>query len=228
MERYHKLLKEQALLGIIISNTWLHSLKLQKIRKYLVNNYVWQRILHLPEKVFDAVVDTHVLIFKKINQDIATEHACKIDIRQTDAIFCSHLLEQIDIPKDGSTINILARKEHRLLNEKLKKYPIFDANVKITQGTKPFQVGKGKPPQTREILNEKPFVSERKIDKSFRPLLRGSLIQKYKIIWNENYYISFGDGLPNQDILQVMMQQKKLLLDKPETLSLPLWIHVNL
>ena len=65
----------------------------------------------------------------------------------------------------------------------------------ITQGTKPFQVGKGKPPQTRKILQEKPYVSATKRDSTFRPLLRGSLIKKYQILWNNNYWVSFGDWL---------------------------------
>ena len=38
-------------------------------------------------------------------------------------------------------------------------------------------------------------MSERKRDKAFRPLLRGSLIQKYAIAWDDDYWISFGDWL---------------------------------
>jgi len=66
---------------------------------------------------------------------------------------------------------------------------------KITQGTKPFQVGKGTPKQTQKIVDEKFFVSDSKKDKTFRPLLRGSLIHKYIIKWNNDYWISFGDWL---------------------------------
>jgi hypothetical protein len=66
---------------------------------------------------------------------------------------------------------------------------------KITQGTKPFQVGKGIPKQTRKIVTEKPYVSRIKKDNSFRPLLRGSLINRYQILWDSNYWISFGDWL---------------------------------
>ncbi len=56
MERYHALLKTNCLLGVIVSNTWLQSIKLRKIRQHLVTDYAWERILHLPEKVFRAVV----------------------------------------------------------------------------------------------------------------------------------------------------------------------------
>jgi len=53
----------------------------------------------------------------------------------------------------------------------------------------------GKPPETRKVVDEKPFVSEKRKDATFRPLLRGSLIQKYRILWNKDYWISFGDWL---------------------------------
>ncbi|KAF0220469.1 MAG: type IIS restriction enzyme Eco57I [Geobacteraceae bacterium] len=36
-----------------------------KIRQYMTNHYYWQNMLHLPGKVFRAVVDTHVLVFEK-------------------------------------------------------------------------------------------------------------------------------------------------------------------
>jgi len=82
---------------------------------------------------------------------------------------------------DGKPVNIFEKK--------------LDSLCAITQGAKPFQVGKGKPPQTREIVNKKPYVSEIPHNNTFRPLLRGSLIQRYEILWNNNYWISFGDWL---------------------------------
>jgi hypothetical protein len=44
-------------------------------------------------------------------------------------------------------------------------------------------------------MQEKPFVQSYKKDETFRPLLRGSLINKYVITWNYDYFISFGDWL---------------------------------
>jgi hypothetical protein len=65
----------------------------------------------------------------------------------------------------------------------------------VTQGTKPFQVGKGIPPQNHDIVNKQPFVSVVREDDSFVPLLRGSLIQRYEILWNNDYWIKFGNWL---------------------------------
>jgi len=38
-------------------------------------------------------------------------------------------------------------------------------------------------------------VSETPLDHTFRPLLRGRLVQRYQILWNNDYWISFGDWL---------------------------------
>jgi adenine-specific DNA-methyltransferase len=97
--------------------------------------------------------------------------------------------------RGGESINILERPEFAHLTDKLRAFTVLDRVVVITQGAKPFQVGKGNPPQTRAVVDNKPFVSTNKKDKTFRPLLRGSLMQRYQILWNRNYWISFGDWL---------------------------------
>jgi len=96
---------------------------------------------------------------------------------------------------DGNPVNLFERPEFVTFSDKLKAFPLLDNICVITQGAKPFQGGKGKPPQTRKIVDEKPFVSEKKQNSTFRPLLRGSIIQKYEILWNNDYWISFGDWL---------------------------------
>jgi hypothetical protein len=97
--------------------------------------------------------------------------------------------------RNGNAVNILERPEFSELADKLRSLPLLDQVCVITQGSKPFQVGKGIPPQTRAIVDEKPFVSTTKRGKTFRPLLRGSLIQRYATLWNDDYWISFGDWL---------------------------------
>ena len=97
--------------------------------------------------------------------------------------------------RGGDAVNILEKPEFTQLADKLRGYRNLDDVCLITQGAKPFQVGKGSPSQTREIVESKPFVASEKKNKTFRPLLRGSLIQRYQILWNDDYWISFGDWL---------------------------------
>ena len=96
------------------------------------------------------------------------------------------------------------------LNSLIPTYPeepkiyrkIFDISLPLSDycdvfnGVKPFEKGKGKPPQTDEIMRDKPYVLEGdRHSTEWKPLLRGSLIQKYKILWNNNYWILYGEWL---------------------------------
>jgi len=96
---------------------------------------------------------------------------------------------------DGLPVNIFEQKEYQSIKEKADIFPKLDVVCKITQGTKPFQVGKGKPPQTKKVVENKPYVSDNKKDDTFVPLLRGSMMNRYQIFWNNDYWIKFGDWL---------------------------------
>jgi hypothetical protein len=168
---------------------------LRKVRQYLTNHYIWLDILHLPEKVFRAVVDTHVLVFEKSFIENKEPESVPVHVRRGRDMLLSHELAWHDIPKNGDPINIVADKSMQKLALKITTSLVLDEVCTTTQGTKPFQVGKGKPPQTRETVDLKNFVSTEKRNDTFRPLLRGSLINKYKILWNNDYWISFGEWL---------------------------------
>lgn len=64
-ERYGYFLKNHGLIGVIVSNTWLQSITFRRIRQYLTTHYNWLRMLHLPDKVFRAVVDYPCSYFPK-------------------------------------------------------------------------------------------------------------------------------------------------------------------
>jgi len=114
--------------------------------------------------------------------------------------FTGTTLNQIDQKlwqkADGKPINIfLKSKENSLVDKICDRAKVLEIFCKVTQGTKPYQVGKGNPKQTRKIVDVHPFDSTKKKNKTFRPLLRGSNINRYVINWNKDYWISFGDWL---------------------------------
>ena len=67
----------------------------------------------------------------------------------------------------------------------------------VFNGVKPFEKGKGKPPQTAQIMRDKPFVVEgsKPAGADWMPLLRGRLIQRYVTLWNNNSWIKYGEWL---------------------------------
>jgi adenine-specific DNA-methyltransferase len=195
IEKSITLLRRYGLLGVIVPNTWLLNLQSKRFRKHVFDMTQLENLVHYRRPVFPGVtVDTEVFVLRKAVP--AVEHQIAITIIDKDNAETHYSISQKRWQlREGEPVNILERPELIAIADKMKTMPILDEICIITQGSKPFQVGKGKPPQTRKIVDEKPYVSERKHDRTFRPLLRGSLIQKYMVIWNEDYWISFGDWL---------------------------------
>ena len=113
-----------------------------------------------------AVVDTEIMIFR--NTKPRKTHNIKIEIynKQNEKVE-SKIKQQNWIDANGSPVNIFDNPKNHSIKIKLSSLPILDTICKITQGTKPFQVGKGNPPQTRAVVNEKLFVAEKKVTKLF-------------------------------------------------------------
>ena len=195
VEKALTLVKKQGFVGVIIPNTWLLNLLTPQIRKHVFDHSQIVEVVHYRYPVFkDATVDTEIIIFQEGKPNV--KHKLQVTIVGKDASVESYRIPQLRWQAGkGKPVNIFERPEFVQLADKLVGLTCLDDSCVITQGAKPFQVGKGKPSQTRKVVDEKPFVSEKRRDASFRPLLRGSLIRKYLILWDRDYWISFGDWL---------------------------------
>ncbi len=194
MERGFQLCQKNALVCLIIPNTWLTNLLSNSIRQWVISEFPIYNIIHFLTSVFSAVVDSEVVLLQ--NRTLEDDHAIHIEIVRDRFVRDTFKIQQRQWMKlSGEPVNILQDPEVFQLTSKIRAFQKLDAICKITQGTKPFQTGKGKPKQTREIVKTKPFVSEVKNNESFRPLLRGKLIRRYVTLWNDDYWISFGEWL---------------------------------
>jgi len=196
IEKGSQILKSSGYLYFIIPNTWMTNITYRKIRDFMTSKVNVIEVLHYEESVFkDAVVDTQLVLINKKTQNTSNLTSVKI-VGESNKKSFEYLVDQSQWQSSNSDpINIYLDPELLKLAQKIDRPTKLKKLVKITQGVKPFQVGKGNPKQTRKIVNEKPFVSETKKNDSFRPLLAGKLINKYTIIWDNNYWISFGDWL---------------------------------
>ena len=196
LERAVSLLSPGGYLGLILPNTWLTSLTYTGVRRLLTQQMTILNIGFISKQVFpDAVVDTVILIVQK--RPPQEGHAVEIVQRREDDWEEIHSVPQERwIMLDGQPINIFLDKTTISLLQRTHQISRSLGDVCIiTQGCKPYQTGKGNPPQTREVVDSKPFDSERKNDDTFRPLLRGSYMNRYVILWKDNYWISYGEWL---------------------------------
>lgn len=76
-----------------------------------------------------------------------------------------------------------------------------------------FQKGKGKPSQTKQIVEEKPYVKEGdKPGEEWSPLMRGSLMRRYTNLWDNNYWILYGKWLAEPRNPKIFEEKKKIII----------------
>lgn len=193
-ERSYNLLKDFSQLCFIVPNTWLLNLKTPNIRKLLFSRFNTHNLRAYSFPVFEeAVVDTIIVSAEKKN-DLSGSMNVQIIDKNGNIIENQFSKNELAVNYQ-SHVNIYLSDFASKIDFKFSTFSKLDNVAKITQGTKPFQKGKGKPKQDEKTMQEKPFVQSYKKDETFRPLLRGSLINKYVISWNDDYFISLGDWL---------------------------------
>jgi adenine-specific DNA-methyltransferase len=189
-----KLLKNNGYLGFITPNTWELIFSAAQFRKFILSKFCIDEIVHFTQKVFkSATVDCEIVIIQNLERP---EHKVLVTVQSVTKAFQKEILQSLWQSLNGDPFNILlTEKEHALLTKiKSESVSVHDIS-RLKNGVKPFEVGKGNPPQTREIVQTKPYVSKIKKDETFRPLLRGGLIHRYVNYWDDNYWISYGPWL---------------------------------
>jgi type I restriction-modification system DNA methylase subunit len=176
------LLRNGGFYGMIIPNPWLTNLLQISVRRFVVQKTRVHSIVHFKFPVFPkVVVDTQILILEKTkfdrwDVDVSVVDKLEFFLSPTLKASIRHVKhsQQKWRELDGEVINIFLTEAEEKLAAKCKKLSVrLDSFCQINVGVKPYQVGKGTPPQTRKIVDERPFDSDRKLSSSYRPYLRG-------------------------------------------------------
>lgn len=193
LEKSFDFLMSKGYLLYIIPNTWLTNLKLQKIRQFLVGKHTIKEIIHYEGQVFDAVVDNEVVFFQK---GVAQQGSVTVQAIGTNGVL-RNIVPQIKWKElNGEPINIFLTEKDTLVLEKIKRSSYFLDNIcNVAAGMSPYEVGKGKPPQTRAMLQARVYDAKYKVDNTYAPLLRGRDIEKYLIKWDGTRWIKYGENL---------------------------------
>lgn len=204
IEQALKLLKKDGFLGFIIPDTLLNLGFTQPARELLLSNSKIQEIIGLPSNVFSgATVDTVILLTGKIgcsSQFNASNILVKTfgkkqpinSIKDPQKEFYAKAEDWFD----QKAFNIQAdNAENNILNKIENGKQTISEFAEMFYGIKAYQVGKGKPHQTKKIRDEKPFTSEIKKGENWLPFYDGKNIGRYKLLWNENNWLNYGDWL---------------------------------
>ncbi|MCD4676940.1 MAG: N-6 DNA methylase, partial [Desulfobacula sp.] len=222
VEKAFQLLKKEGFFGFIIPDTFLNLGFTQSLRTFLLQNSYIQEIVLLPSNVFKgATVDT-TLLFAQKAQNTVNYHSVSVMAK---VFGKKEIITTIESPIRSFKINTDIWYEHKSFNLQSDKDEITIVSklenkcIKLKEianlfyGIKTYQVGKGKPPQTKEIRDKKPFTSEKCLDDNWIAFYDGKHIGRYELLWKENNWIKYGVWLA-EPRKPVIFEGEKILIRK--------------
>jgi hypothetical protein len=208
-------------IGMIIPNPWLTNILQTKLRAMVVRKTRVVEVVHFLFAVFPKVtVDTEVVILQR---DPVVQADCNVRIVERIGIsegpypvFIGRTIKHDQESwrqTEGGVINLfLSESEKRLARKTVEGSCTLGNLCAINVGIKPYQQGKGKPPQSKTVVERRVFDSDRKIDGTFREYLRGADIQRYVITPVEPRFIKYGPWLAEPRPAANFDAPKKLLM----------------
>ena len=207
-----KLLKHNALLAYIIPNAWFSNKYAKGLRKWLLEEATILNILNFnKQSIFEnAGVETSVIILKN----------CKT--RKYDAIVGNSIekIEQYHFNYEEWVNNPnynISFSQNPIVNKLLTRIqensiPLGEL-LDVVSGYKPYQIGYGKnligKPLNENDVKNRIYHNSKKINKNYKPELRGKDIEKYRIRGHENY-ILWGDWLMSPKEIKYFENEKIL------------------
>lgn len=197
IEKGSKIIKDKnSYISLITPQTWLSIIQAVKLRKYLVTNFDFQKLIYLGKEVFNASVDTLVFIIKsgqstqKINIIEGKKILSKLDLDHTQVSIESISSEDYIIPiKITGTNNELINK---IVNQsiKLEDIGLWSDGVKIVGEAKKFA------------------FQNIKVDSSFYPMLVGSDVSRYNINWSGLYCCRDKDKIISKNATDIRLRSE--------------------
>lgn len=184
------LLKEGGLLGFITPATFTYQKYFNKLRSFM-QDYTQVSIVKYVYEVFqDADIGDAVswVIKKQKNTKLPiTVRICRTTQDQDVVAVPKNYNQVVD---DDGYYNLAEQTVQIKVATKL-----LGGIANITAGIKPYQVGKGTPKQTREIVTNKIFTSDRKIDETYVQCIIGKDFHRYRFINEPKMFLSYGKWL---------------------------------
>ncbi len=204
IEKAISLLENGGTLGMIVPDTYLNLGFTYTVRKVLLQETKLEEVVVLPANIFaGATVDTSLLFAMK-RPGTETFHPGSVLIKlfsKQEAITSvdkpSHSFQasvQDWYEKDAFNVRCNPR-DAALLARIDDEYPELGDSVEMFSGVKVYEVGKGTPPQTKDVRDEKPFTSSSRMSAEWQPFFEGKHVGRYQSIWDQNSWIHYGPWL---------------------------------
>ena len=185
------LLLSNGYVSLITPNSWLKNLKMQKTRKYVLDNLKFESINPNISKAFEeAQVDTLIFIACKRNKN-GEINIWTFDDKEPSP---RHLINQeVFLENEGFVFDLEVNPMIRSIIKKVRsKSKILEDDFEITRGVNPYDKYRG---QSEDIISSKAYHSSFKKDETFKPELRGKHVSTFNYKWDNKHFISYGSWL---------------------------------
>lgn len=195
------LLKQGGYLGYITPNTYFDLRRSGTKLRQLLFSHTLLKIVELYNVFPNAVVEPVISVYQKENNGQADLEIILIP-RNThlSSTFIAdgvhYIRPQSDLRKDPDYIfNYKINNDVQNIIEAIRAIsrPLSQCYF-VYNGAKPYEVGKGTPPQTKEMTKQKVYNGYTKIDDTWIPYMRGKRIQRFTSMW-DGEYIKYGENL---------------------------------
>jgi type I restriction-modification system DNA methylase subunit len=215
IEKSIQILKNNSFYSLIIPNYWISTKYDSILREIVFKSNIVTEIVNLYQVFEDANVDTLILTgiktvipnFPKISNIKSISNTSKNIIeRLSDLNLKKWEFEDVlKIDNIDTVIQFSFKKELELKTEiALQDY--FEGY----QGMKPYEMGKGIPQQTREMMQAKIYHSDKKVDDTYFPLIGSGNIQRY-FIRPSKEFIKYGNNLAAPRKFEIFSQPRILV-----------------
>jgi len=214
-----KSLKKGGQFGFIIPDTYLNLGFTQSLRLFLLQNTKIKEIVSLPSKIFAGVTVDTTLLFAERFDKTNTFHNVDVSIKTFNKKSTDFRLDEPTRSFFVSTsfwykqnsFNVHSNQEELELIDQIEFNNMNLSEIcDIFYGIKVYQIGKGKPPQTKEIRDTKPFTSDKKKDE-FLPFFDGEHIGRYQLFWDHNNWLKYGPWLAEPRFPEKFVGEKILI-----------------
>ena len=199
-----ELVRPSGYCGLLIPNPWLTNVKQQTLRKFVLQHAALEQIVHFACAIFKskAVVDTQIVLLQRRvpgEHEVHTHVVQALDpdgsIDVTSAVTRRHL-QAAWLGLDGAPINIFVDDKRRVLAAKIQGRGVPLATcLRVSIGMKPYQVGKGRPKQTRDMVRARIYDADHARGSEYRCYLRGADIRPFIVAPVRRRYIRYGPWL---------------------------------
>lgn len=202
---------KNGMLGYITPATFTYQHYFKKLRAYLQKFSQIAISKYFYEVFDDADIGDSVSWIMQKKENSKSDILVQLCKTKEDAMIFPSLKDySLIINEDDKSYNLsLEGINVSKLSENTK--PLIDV-AEITVGIKAYQTGKGTPKQTREIVSDKIFTADKKIDDTYIRCIIGKDFHRYRFIQEPIMYLSYGKWLAEPRESAPFFDDEKIIL----------------